>query len=132
MLKLCRKTYFVRVLLLQAAHSPCLRLLHTLNRCCRVQAFLDKAAVDKERARLAAENADLRTILQQYLDGISVNEAVMNNPVNPLLVINQRLQLTLAERNKLYQQPALQHVQPQSPTIKAVRPQLVEISTFTK
>ena len=122
----------LRVLLLQAAPSPCLRVLDTLNRRPSVQAILDKAAVDKERARLAAENADLRTILQQYLDGISVNEAVMNNPVNPLLVINQRLQLTLAERNKLYQQPALQHVQPQSPTIKAVRPQLVEISTFTK
>ncbi|KAL3161027.1 Para-hydroxybenzoate--polyprenyltransferase, mitochondrial precursor (PHB:polyprenyltransferase) [Trebouxia sp. C0009 RCD-2024] len=95
------------------------------------KAFLDKAAVDKERARLAAENADLRTILQQYLDGISVNEAVMNNPVNPLLVINQRLQLTLAERNKLYKQPALQPMQPMSPTIKAVRPQLVEVSSFT-
>ncbi len=95
-----------------------------------VQAFLDKAAVDKERARLAAENADLRTILQQYLDGISVNEAVMNNPVNPLLVINQRLQFTLAERNKLYQQPASQPMQPMSPTIKAVRPQLVEVKSF--
>ena len=94
-----------------------------------MQAFLDKAAVDKERARLAAENADLRTILQQYLDGISVNEAVMNNPTNPLLVINQRLQLTLAERNKLYSQPALQPVQPLSPTIRAVRPQLVEIKS---
>ena len=87
--------------------------------------------MDKERARLAAENADLRTILQQYLDGISVNEAVMNNPINPLLVINQRLQLTLAERNKLYNQPALQPVQPKSPTIKAIRPQLVEVSSFT-
>ncbi len=96
-----------------------------------VQAFLDKAAVDKERGRLASENADLRTILQQYLDGISVNEAVMNNPLNPLLVINQRLQLTLAERNKLYQQPAAQQLQPVSPTIKAVRPQLVEINSFT-
>lgn len=96
-----------------------------------VQAFLDKAAVDKERARLAAENADLRTILQQYLDGISVNEAVMNNPVNPLLVINQRLQLTLAERNKLYQQPASQPLQPMSPGIKAIRQQLVEVSSFT-
>ena len=87
--------------------------------------------MDKERARLASENADLRTILQQYLDGISVNEAVMNNPVNPLLVINQRLQLTLAERSKLYQQPAPQPLQPLSPTIKAVRPQLVEINSFT-
>ncbi|KAA6429238.1 MAG: flagellar associated [Trebouxia sp. A1-2] len=94
------------------------------------KAFLDKAAVDKERARLAAENADLRTILQQYLDGISVNEAVMNNPVNPLLVINQRLQLTLAERNKLYQQPSSQPMQPMSPTIKALRPHLVEVKSF--
>ena len=36
--------------------------------------------------RLGSENADLRTILKQYLDGISVNEDVINNPGNPLVV----------------------------------------------
>jgi hypothetical protein len=46
------------------------------------------------------ENDDLRTILKQYLDGISVNAEVMSNPINPLLVVNSRLQLTLRERDK--------------------------------
>lgn len=39
-------------------------------------------------------------MLKQYLDGISVNDEILNNPLNPLLVVNQRLQLTLAERRK--------------------------------
>ncbi|PNH04924.1 hypothetical protein TSOC_008876 [Tetrabaena socialis] len=63
-------------------------------------ALLDKTAIDKEQSRLERENADLRSILKQYLDGISVNDDVLNNPVNPLLVINSRLQVTLTERNK--------------------------------
>ncbi|GIL71703.1 hypothetical protein Vretimale_863 [Volvox reticuliferus] len=62
--------------------------------------LLDKTAIDKEKARLERENADLRSILKQYLDGISVNDDVLNNPVNPLLVVNNRLQITLTERNK--------------------------------
>jgi dynein regulatory complex subunit 2 len=65
-----------------------------------VQAVLDKSAIDKERARLEKENSDLRSILKQYLDGISVNDDVLNNPINPLLIVNQRLQLTLAERSR--------------------------------
>ena len=64
------------------------------------KALLDKTSIDKERSRLEKENADLRSILKQYLDGISVNDDVMNNPINPLMVVNNRLQVTLAERNK--------------------------------
>jgi len=64
------------------------------------KALVDKAAVDRERARLEAENGELRTVLKQYLDGISVNDDILNNPLNPLLVVNQRLQLSLAERRR--------------------------------
>jgi len=64
------------------------------------KALLDKTAIDKEKTRLEKENADLRSILKQYLDGISVNDEVMNNPINPLMVVNNRLQVTLSERNK--------------------------------
>ncbi|GBF98175.1 hypothetical protein Rsub_10675 [Raphidocelis subcapitata] len=64
------------------------------------KALLDKAATDAERARLTKENEDLRQLLKSVLDGISVNEAVMGDPANPLLVVNQRLQLTMAERRK--------------------------------
>lgn len=65
-----------------------------------VQVLLDTTAVDREKKRLEQENEDLRTILKQYLDGISVNADVMNNPLNPLMVVNQRLQLILQERDK--------------------------------
>jgi dynein regulatory complex subunit 2 len=65
-----------------------------------LQVLLDTMAVDRERKRLEQENEDLRTILKQYLDGISVNADVMNNPLNPLMVVNQRLQLILQERDK--------------------------------
>lgn len=65
-----------------------------------MQVLLDTTAVDREKKRLEQENEDLRTILKQYLDGISVNADVMNNPLNPLMVVNQRLQLILQERDK--------------------------------
>jgi len=55
---------------------------------------MDKAAIEKEKDRLGNENADLRTILKQYLDGISVNEDVINNPGNPLVIFNNKLRLT--------------------------------------
>ncbi|KAL6760063.1 flagellar associated protein [Haematococcus lacustris] len=57
------------------------------------KALLDKTAIDREKSRLEKENADLRSILKQYLDGISVNDDVLNNPINPLLVVNNRLQV---------------------------------------
>lgn len=57
-------------------------------------------AIGKEHARLEKENNDLRAILKQYLDGVSVNEDVINNPTNPLVIVNQRLQHTLKARNR--------------------------------
>ena len=51
--------------------------------------LLDNMAIERERERLRHENSDLRSILKQYLDGISVNEDVINNP-NPLLVVNHK------------------------------------------
>lgn len=37
--------------------------------------LLDKASIDREAARLTQENADLRQLLQNFLNGISVNDA---------------------------------------------------------
>jgi len=51
--------------------------------------LLDREAIKCERARLSRENADLRSILKQYLDGISVNNQVLAGP-NPLMVLNER------------------------------------------
>uniref|UniRef100_A0A7S1CIL1 Dynein regulatory complex subunit 2 n=1 Tax=Bicosoecida sp. CB-2014 TaxID=1486930 RepID=A0A7S1CIL1_9STRA len=54
--------------------------------------LLDKLAMERERDRLRQENGDLQSILQQYLEGISVTEDALRKP-NPLLVINGRLSL---------------------------------------
>jgi len=51
--------------------------------------LLDKEAIKREKGRLDQENADLRSILKQYLDGISVNNQVLAGP-NPLMVVNER------------------------------------------
>eukprot|EP00941_MAST-03F_sp_MAST-3F-sp1_P003751 g3751.t1 len=54
--------------------------------------LLDKIAVQREKERLEKENKDLQSILKQYLDGISVNESVMDGN-NSLLVVNGRVRL---------------------------------------
>merc|ERR1719181_1465023 len=56
--------------------------------------LLDVMAIERERERLGNENGDLRSILKQYLDGISVNEDVINSP-NPLLVVNHKTNIVL-------------------------------------
>lgn len=50
---------------------------------------LDKLALDKEKQTLVQENTQLRSLLKQYLDGISVNDEILSQ-VNPLLVVNNR------------------------------------------
>lgn len=55
------------------------------------RALIDTQSATNERDRMNAENSDLRAILKQYLDGISVNEDVINNPANPLLIVNNKL-----------------------------------------
>jgi len=56
--------------------------------------LLDVMGIERERDRLRNENGDLRSILKQYLDGISVNEDVINNP-NPLLVVNHKTNIVM-------------------------------------
>mmetsp|Transcript_14166 Transcript_14166/g.34091 ORF Transcript_14166/g.34091 Transcript_14166/m.34091 type:complete len:601 (-) Transcript_14166:185-1987(-) len=68
--------------------------------------FMDQTAIDRERKRLDQENEDLRTILKQYLDGISINEDVINNPANPLIVVNNKLMLAQAARAQQAHQAA--------------------------
>merc|ERR1719321_1031947 len=53
---------------------------------------LDHLAIEQEKQRLQRENAQLRSILKQFLDGVSVNEDVLSQP-NPLLVVNGRVNL---------------------------------------
>ena len=56
--------------------------------------LLDTTAIERERERLGRENGDLRSILKQYLDGISVNEDVINS-ANPLLVVNNKSNIVM-------------------------------------
>merc|ERR1711920_366928 len=56
------------------------------------KAKLDHLAIEQELNRLNKENVQLRSILKQFLDGVSVNEDVLQGP-NPLLVINGKVNL---------------------------------------
>ena len=51
--------------------------------------LLDNIAIDKERTRLSEENAQLEDLIAQYLDGLSLNQRVLDNS-NPLFVVNGR------------------------------------------
>jgi hypothetical protein len=50
---------------------------------------LDLHALSRQRDVLREENVHLRSILRQYLDGISLNEDVLSQ-LNPLVVVNGR------------------------------------------
>lgn len=56
------------------------------------KAYLDLAAIDSERAYLENENTQLRFMLKQVLDGVSVSQEVLAS-ANPLLVVNGRTNL---------------------------------------
>merc|ERR1719277_2670769 len=53
---------------------------------------LDHLAIEQEGKRLVKENLQLRSILKQFLDGVSVNEEVLSQ-ANPLLVVNGKVNL---------------------------------------
>ncbi len=51
--------------------------------------LLDNISIDKERDRLATENAQLEDLLQQYVDGTKLTESTLSED-NPLFVVNGR------------------------------------------
>ncbi|XP_063718391.1 dynein regulatory complex subunit 2-like [Symsagittifera roscoffensis] len=56
--------------------------------------LFDRLALQKEQSLLLQENQQLRMVLKQYLDGISVNDEILSN-VNPLFVVNQKTNVNL-------------------------------------
>merc|ERR1711988_688703 len=54
--------------------------------------LLDKLAIEKQKATLEKENMFFKSLLKQYLDGVSVNDDVINAN-NPLLVVNSKVNL---------------------------------------
>eukprot|EP00112_Aurelia_sp_Birch-Aquarium-sp1_P015187 Seg3346.2 transcript_id=Seg3346.2/GoldUCD/mRNA.D3Y31 product="Dynein regulatory complex subunit 2" protein_id=Seg3346.2/GoldUCD/D3Y31 len=57
--------------------------------------LLDKLALDKEKQTLQEENQQLRSVLKQYLDGISVNDEILSQ-TNPLFVVNNRTNVVMS------------------------------------
>ena len=57
--------------------------------------LLDKLALDKENSALLTENNQLRSVLKQYLDGISVNEEILSQ-TNPLFIVNNKTNVKLS------------------------------------
>ena len=70
--------------------------------------MLDKLAIDKQKATLEKENMFFKSLLKQYLDGVSVNDDVMNAN-NPLLVVNNKVNLNRPPVERLGAQDAPPH-----------------------
>lgn len=51
--------------------------------------LLERLALEKEKQALMTENGQLRLLLKQYLDGISVNDEILSH-YNPLFIINAK------------------------------------------
>merc|ERR1711988_1726094 len=66
------------------------------------KAKLDHLAIEQELNRLNKENVQLRSILKQFLDGVSVNEDVLSQP-NPLLVVNGKVNLNHVPVKRLHE-----------------------------
>ncbi|KAK9826691.1 hypothetical protein WJX74_010157 [Apatococcus lobatus] len=53
--------------------------------------LLDKASIDRQKAQLQRENKELSQALQQFVDGISVPAAALDDPQNTLLMVKRPL-----------------------------------------
>lgn len=55
--------------------------------------LLDKLAIEKQKEALNKDNALLKSLLKQYLNGISLNDDVLRDN-NPLLVVNNKINIS--------------------------------------
>jgi hypothetical protein len=70
--------------------------------------LLDKLAIEKQKGALQKENALLKSLLKQYLDGISLNDDVLKQE-NPLFILKSNklnLKLPVARAETISQQEA--------------------------
>lgn len=56
--------------------------------------LLDKLALNQENGNLLQENQQLRSVLKQYLDGISVSDEIMSQ-TNPLFIVNNKTNIKI-------------------------------------
>ena len=54
---------------------------------------MDRLAIQKQKETLSKDNQMLKSLLKQYLDGISLNDEVLRTN-NPLFIVNNRIQIT--------------------------------------
>jgi hypothetical protein len=57
--------------------------------------LLDKYALDAQKQALLTENRNLKAILKQYLEGVSVSETILAKD-NSLLIVNGRANIPYA------------------------------------
>ena len=62
--------------------------------------LLDKVAIERQKGSLEKENMFFKSLLKQYLDGVTVNNDVMNSS-NPLMVVNNKVNLNRPPVEKL-------------------------------
>ena len=55
--------------------------------------LLDKLAIEKQKEALQKDNSLLKSLLKQYLNGISLNDDVMREN-NPLFVVNNKINIS--------------------------------------
>lgn len=55
--------------------------------------LLDRLAIARQKDTLNKDNQMLKSLLKQYLDGISLNDEVLRTP-NPLFIVNNRINIT--------------------------------------
>ena len=72
--------------------------------------LLDKLAIANQKSRLDKENLFFKSLLKQYLDGVSVNDDVMGAN-NPLLVVNNKVSLN---------RPPVERVEDRRPVVEGV------------
>eukprot|EP00127_Corallochytrium_limacisporum_P002734 Clim_evm43s136 gene=Clim_evmTU43s136 len=78
--------------------------------------LLDRLAMTRNRDSLANENAKLKALLKQYLDGISVYSQTVVQPNNTLLMVNNHSRLPMS-------------VSVNDPRVKRVQPTVVDANT---
>ncbi|EGR28425.1 hypothetical protein IMG5_175800 [Ichthyophthirius multifiliis] len=55
--------------------------------------LLDKLAIQQQKEILEKQNYTLKDLLKQQLDGISINDNIINNLNNPLFIVNNKYQI---------------------------------------
>lgn len=55
--------------------------------------LLDRLAITRQKDSLEKDNVLLKSLLKQYLDGISLNDDVLKNN-NPLFVVNNKIEIS--------------------------------------